>query len=103
MSLSIQSVRDLLSKHGLSAVIIPTGDPHSSEYPCPHWELRKALCPFTGSAGCVVITSDKALLWTDSRYWEQAQIELEGTLFTLMRDGDPATPRLTPWICENLP
>ena len=70
MSLSIQSVRDLLSKHGLSAVIIPTGDPHSSEYPCPHWELRKALCPFTGSAGCVVITSDKALLWTDSRYWE---------------------------------
>lgn len=103
MSLSIQSVRDLLSKHGLSAVIIPTGDPHSSEYPCPHWELRKALCPFTGSAGCVVITSDKALLWTDSRYWEQAQIELEGTLFTLMRDGDPATPRLTPWLCENLP
>ena len=103
MSLSIQSVRDLLGEHGLSAVIIPTGDPHSSEYPCPHWELRKALCPFTGSAGCVVITSDKALLWTDSRYWEQARIELEGTLFTLMRDGDPATPRLTPWLCENLP
>ena len=79
MSLSIQNVRDLLDKHGLSAIVIPTGDPHSSEYPCRHWQLRRALCPFTGSAGSVVITNDKALLWTDSRYWDQAREELAGT------------------------
>ena len=102
MSPSIQSVRNLLHDKGLSAVIIPTGDPHSSEYPCRHWELRKAVCPFTGSAGCVVITNDKALLWTDSRYWEQAQKELKGTEFILMRDGDKFTPRLTQWLCQNL-
>ena len=103
MSLSIQNVRDLLDKHGLSAIVIPTGDPHSSEYPCRHWQLRRALCPFTGSAGSVVITNDKALLWTDSRYWEQAREELDGTPFALMCDGAPSTPKQAPWLCANLP
>ena len=60
-----------MRKHKLSAFIIPSTDPHSGEYIPKHWEARKWISGFTGSAGTVVVTLDKAGLWTDSRYFLQ--------------------------------
>lgn len=101
MLISLKTVREFMQKEEISALIIPTGDPHASEYPCPHWELRKALCPFTGSAGTLVITAEEALLWTDSRYWVQAARELATSEFTLMRAGDAEVPRPETWIATH--
>ncbi len=68
----IASLRNFMRKHKLSAFIIPSTDPHSGEYIPKHWEARKWISGFTGSAGTVVVTLDKAGLWTDSRYFLQA-------------------------------
>ncbi len=101
MLISLKTVREFMQKEEISALIVPTGDPHASEYPCPHWELRKALCPFTGSAGTLVITTKEALLWTDSRYWEQATRELARSEFTLMRAGEKEVPTPETWIAKQ--
>ena len=71
----------------LWALVIPTMDPHDSEYVAGHWQMREWLTGFTGSAGTAVVTQDDALLWTDSRYWLQAEEQLAGTPFRLMREG----------------
>ena len=83
----LRSVREWLAQEGLDALVVPTDDPHGSEYLAEHWQCRKWLTGFTGSAGTAVVTMDEALLWTDSRYWLQAEEQLEGTEFRLMRDG----------------
>lgn len=72
---------------GFSAVIVPTMDPHDSEYVAGYWQLRQWVSGFTGSAGLVLIMPDEALLWTDSRYWLQAEEQLCDTPFRLMREG----------------
>ena len=73
---------------GAEALIIPTMDPHGSEYVAAHWQTRQWLTGFTGSAGTAVLTASEALLWTDSRYWLQATEQLAGTPFRLMREGE---------------
>lgn len=83
----IRAVREWLAQERLDALVVPTDDPHGSEYLAEHWQCRKWLTGFTGSAGTAVVTMDEALLWTDSRYWLQAEEQLEGTEFRLMRDG----------------
>ena len=76
----IASLRNFMRKHKLSAFIIPSTDPHSGEYIPKHWEARKWISGFTGSAGTVVVTLDKAGLWTDSRYFLQAAEQLENKI-----------------------
>lgn len=83
----LRAVREWMAQEGLDALVVPTDDPHGSEYLAEHWQCRKWLTGFTGSAGTAVVTMDDALLWTDSRYWLQAEEQLEGTEFRLMRDG----------------
>ena len=95
-------MRSLLKSNGLSAVIIPQSDPHLSEYISAHWQARRMLSGFTGSAGDLVITLDKALLWTDSRYFLQAADQLSGTEIVLMKDGLTQTPSISKWLCDNL-
>lgn len=85
-------------QQGYSAYLIPTADPHGSEYLPEHWKVREWLSGFTGSAGLLVLTAHGHALWTDSRYWLQAAAHLEGTGIALMRDGDPATPTVTQWL-----
>ena len=68
----IDALRALLKREGIDAFIIPSTDPHLSEYVAPYWKSREWISGFTGSAGTAVITSDKAGLWTDSRYFLQA-------------------------------
>ncbi|MDE5657369.1 MAG: aminopeptidase P family N-terminal domain-containing protein, partial [Muribaculaceae bacterium] len=98
----ISALRQQLSMAGLQAAIIPQADPHMSEYLAEHWQLRRWLSGFSGSAGTVVVTADRALLWTDSRYFLQAAQELEGTGVELMKDGLPETPSIAQWLCANL-
>ncbi len=95
-------LRVQMKQAGVSAVIIPQGDPHMSEYLSSHWQARRMLSGFTGSAGDLVVTLDEALLWTDSRYFLQATSQLAGTGIKLMKDGLPETPSIAGWLCDNL-
>ncbi len=88
-------------KKKLDAFIIPTTDAHLSEYPPKHWESRKWISGFTGSAGTAVVTKEKAGVWTDSRYFLQAADELKDTGFELFKMGQPGTPDMTDWIIEQ--
>ena len=94
----IAGLRHFMRKHQLSAFIIPSTDPHMGEYVPAHWEARKWISGFTGSAGTVVVTPDKAGLWTDSRYFIQAAEQLEGTGITLFKDRLPETPSIIEWL-----
>ena len=99
---NLQILRSKMKNCGISAVIIPQADPHMSEYLSSHWQVRRLLSGFTGSAGDLVVSLDKALLWTDSRYFLQAGGQLSGTEIELMKDGLPETPSIGAWICENI-
>ena len=94
----VAALRDFMKSHQLSAFIIPSTDPHSGEYIPAHWESRKFISGFTGSAGTAVITLDDAGLWTDSRYFLQAANELEGSGIRLFKDKLPETPSITDWL-----
>ena len=94
----IAALRGFMSQCGISAFITPSTDPHSGEYVPAHWESRKWLSGFTGSAGTVVVTKDNAGLWTDSRYFIQAEEQLEGTGIQLFKDRLPETPSISEWL-----
>jgi Xaa-Pro aminopeptidase len=87
---------------GISACIIPSTDPYLSEYPADHWKAREWLSGFDGSAATLVVTNDKAGLWTDSRYYLQAENQLKNTGITLYKDGLPETPSFMQWLTDNL-
>ncbi len=99
---NLQALREKMKNSGISAVVIPQADPHMSEYLAPHWQVRRMLSGFTGSAGDLVVSLDEALLWTDSRYFLQAGEQLAGTEIKLMKDGLPETPSIATWLTENL-
>lgn len=99
----IAKLRSALSEHGLCAWISLTSDPHASEYLPERWAERAWLSGFTGSYGILIVTAEKALLWTDSRYWIQAAKQLEGSGIELMKLGAPGVPGWIEWAAENLP
>ncbi|CAH4033162.1 xaa-Pro aminopeptidase ApepP-like isoform X2 [Pieris brassicae] len=86
----------------LSAYIVPTADPHSSEYIADIDARRSWLTGFTGSAGTAVVTNDKALVWTDGRYYTQFEKEVDLNLWTLMKQSLPDTPSIEKWLSSNL-
>ena len=92
-----------MQAHGISAFIVPSTDPHSGEYVPAHWECRKWISGFTGSAGTVVVTLDQAGLWTDSRYFLQAGQQLQDSGITLFKERMPDTPDIAGWLSEVLP
>ncbi len=98
----LASLRELMRKAGINATVIPQTDPHQSEYLADHWQVRRWLSGFTGSAGSLVVTATDALLWTDSRYFLQAAEQLEGTEIKLMKDGLPETPSITHFLTHSL-
>lgn len=98
----IKRLRMWLSASHVNAFIIPSTDPHLSEYVASHWESREWISGFTGSAGTVVVTADKAGLWTDSRYFLQATEQLEGTDITLYKEMLPETPSITEFLIKEL-
>ncbi|MBR4489764.1 aminopeptidase P family protein, partial [bacterium] len=98
----LNELRTLMKKKNIAAYIIPSADPHQSEYVAPRWKARAWISGFTGSAGTVVVTMKKAGLWTDGRYFVQAEAQLEGSTITLFKDGLPETPSYTDWINSEL-
>lgn len=94
----LNTLHQWMQKQDIQAFIIPSNDPHFSEYVAPHWGCRAWISGFDGSAGTVAVTPDRAALWTDSRYFLQAEEQLRDTGIALQRAGLPQTPSLTEWI-----
>lgn len=94
----IEALRAVMEKNGWDAVVVSGSDPHSSEYPAPRWQQVKWLSGFTGEAGDLVITSDHAGLWTDSRYFIQAVAQLEGTGIELHKTRQPDSVYIPQWL-----
>ena len=98
----IAALRGAMQQRGIAACIVPTADPHLSEYLPEHWTAREWLSGFTGSAGTLVVTQDFAGLWTDSRYFSQAERQLAGSGVELVKLNVPHTPEHVEWLCARL-
>lgn len=98
----IEALRSFMRREQLHAFIVPSSDIHLSEYPSEHWKSREWISGFTGSAGTIVVTLDKAGLWTDSRYFLQAEKELAGSGICLFKDRLPETPSIAEWLSNTL-
>ncbi len=99
----LQAIRQLMLAKQVDAYIITAADPHISEYLPEHYKAIPFACGFTGSAGTLVITQDFAGLWTDSRYFTQAEAQLVGTGYELVKLKVPHTPEYIGWLSEVLP
>ncbi|HEX5952513.1 MAG TPA: aminopeptidase P family protein, partial [Rhodanobacteraceae bacterium] len=97
----IAALRGVMQQRGVAACIVPTADPHLSEYLPEHWTAREWLSGFTGSAGTLVVTADFAGLWTDSRYFSQAERQLAGSGIELVKLNVPHTPEHVEWLCGH--
>ena len=91
-----------MQEAGIQACLIPSTDPHQSEYVAERWQVRAHFSGFTGSAGELLVTLGEAALWTDSRYFLQAEQQLAGSEIQLMKSGLPETPSLSDWLAEQL-
>ena len=92
MNTNLEQLRELMRAKGVDAVIIPGTDPHQSEYVSDYWKFLKWVSGFTGE-GKVAVTLEKATLWTDSRYFLQAEIELENSGIELQKADRPFSNR----------
>ncbi len=98
----IERVRDALKSAGLAAVLVPSSDPHLSEYLPERWQGRQWLSGFTGSMGTLAIALDRAALFADSRYWVQAEAELAGSGIELVKIPTGAAIHHLDWLAANV-
>jgi len=98
----LEALREEMRRESIDAFIFPSTDPHNGEYVPAHWEGRKWISGFDGSAGTAVVTMDDAALWTDSRYFIAAAQQLEGTGFRLMKERVEGTPTIIRWLGMKL-
>lgn len=101
-ALRIERVRDALRAQGAHAALVPSADPHLSEYLPERWQGRQWLSGFTGSAGTLVVTLERAAVFADSRYWSQAEHELAGTGIELVKVNTGAASHYIDWILAQL-
>lgn len=99
----VSALRKEMKANNIDAFIVYSADPHMSEYLPKHWQERAWLSGFTGSAGFVVVTTDKAGLWTDSRYFVQAKHELENSGIDLFKEGVDGVPDYITWLLQEIP
>ncbi|EGV44475.1 aminopeptidase P family protein [Bizionia argentinensis JUB59] len=97
----VASLRAEMKKNNIDAFIVYSADPHMGEYLPAEWQERTWLSGFTGSAGFVVVTANKAGLWTDGRYFTQGPEELKGSGIDLFKDGVEGTPNYIDWIISE--
>lgn len=102
-NIKIGQLRDRMKELGIDAYLVPTADFHESEYVGEFFKCRHFLTGFNGTAGTAVITMDKAGLWTDGRYFVQAEEQLSGSEIKLYRMGEPEFPTLDEFLEEELP
>ncbi len=98
----LRGLRKVMKARGIAAVIIPSTDPHQSEYVGEHWRSREWVSGFTGSAGTLVVTGSRAGLWTDGRYFVQAERELRGSGITLFKGREHGVPSVNDWTAGQL-
>lgn len=98
----IMQLQEALKKYEIDAFIIPSTDPHQSEYVCDYWKIRTYFSGFTGSAGTLVVTQKEAALWTDSRYFLQVNNECKNTVVKLHKQKVPHAPEHVNWLCNLL-
>jgi len=96
----LNKLRSEMKKDGIDCIIVPTEDPHMSEYTAPYYYRREYITGFTGSAGTAVITNKEALLFTDGRYHNQAELELSAD-WKLMKQGLKDVPTPSEWISKS--
>ncbi|MEN9611873.1 MAG: hypothetical protein RLZZ628_2687 [Bacteroidota bacterium] len=96
-------LRAVMKAHGIDAYIVPSSDPHQSEYFANRWKSRAWLSGFTGSMGYAVVTQSHAGVWTDSRYFLQAETELAENQFVLHKQILQGAPEHLNWLAQNLP
>jgi Xaa-Pro aminopeptidase len=101
--LRLERVRDALAVQGLNALLVPSSDPHLSEYLPERWQGRVWLSGFTGSMATLVVTTERAALFADSRYWVQAEAELRGSGIDLVKIPTGAATHHIEWLAANLP
>ncbi|WP_336357182.1 aminopeptidase P family protein [Pseudomonas granadensis] len=94
--------RELMRREGIHALLVPSADPHLSEYLPGYWQGRQWLSGFHGSVGTLIVTADFAGVWADSRYWEQATKELKGSGIELVK-LQPGQPSPLDWLAEQTP
>ena len=99
----LAALRQNMEARGLEGCIVVTDDFHGSEYVGAHFKVREFLSGFTGSAGTLAVLREGAYLWTDGRYFLQAERQLEGSGIQLMRAGQPGVPTLSQFLAEQLP
>src|SRR5580765_2365535 len=100
--LRIEKTQGALRHHGLAAVLVPSSDPHLSEYLPERWQGRAWLSGFTGSMGTLVVAQQRAALFADSRYWVQAEAQLAGSGIELVRIPTPPGAQHVDWLCANV-
>jgi Xaa-Pro aminopeptidase len=101
--LRITQLREVLAQAGVHAVLVPSSDPHLSEYLPEHWQGRQWLSGFTGSMATLVVAADRAALFADSRYWVQAEAELAGSPIELVKINTGASMAHHDWLAEHTP
>ncbi|UPG93159.1 aminopeptidase P family protein [Luteibacter aegosomatissinici] len=97
----LEALRAAMARAGVAAVVVPSADPHLSEYLPPRWQAREWFSGFTGSAGTLVVTAKGGGLWTDSRYFSQAETELAGSGLPLMKLNVAHTPEHVAWLASQ--
>ncbi|MRV70718.1 M24 family metallopeptidase [Duganella sp. FT92W] len=98
----LASVREAMARQRIDALLVPSADPHLSEYLPPRWQGREWLSGFTGSVGTLIITAHFAGVWTDARYWTQAENELQGTGIALMKIPSGASTLYVDWLADHM-
>ncbi|RHF95006.1 aminopeptidase P family protein [Roseburia sp. AM23-20] len=98
----LKALRAEMEKRGITVYVVPTADFHESEYVGDHFKARKFITGFTGSAGTAVITAEEAGLWTDGRYFVQAENQLKGSTVTLYRMGEEGVPTVDEFVKDKL-
>jgi Xaa-Pro aminopeptidase len=98
----LQALRAAMARHGIDACIVPSSDPHLSEYLPRRWQGREWISGFTGSDGTFIATADFAGVWTDGRYWTQAETELAGSGIALMKIPSGASLLHIDWLAANM-
>ena len=99
---NLEKLRNIMKDENINYYIIPSSDFHQSEYVADYFKGREFISGFTGSAGILLVGLDDAFLWTDGRYFIQAEKELEGSGISLMKQRTPGYPSLEEWIQENI-
>ena len=95
-------LREAMKQNGVNAYIIPSSDPHMSEYVSEHWKSRQYFSGFTGSAGTLVVTEGESGLWTDGRYYIQAAAQIEDSEIVLFKMGEKGVLNYTDYLAQTL-